>query len=980
MKMFYLFLMKTAEALPSLRAVFLAVGFLAVLQPAQAQRPYGDMLQTMLGYSIQGGVDVGELLIGELNCIACHQVDESLRKRLASKQGPVLGSDGIHLTPQFIKNLLMNPASTGQARTMPDMLHGYKSDEKAAIVDALTHFLVDAQGEVSETPVAADPFRMQAGRRLFHEIGCVACHEPHQDPEALKQPTLPSPESRLPGEFESALGHSVMMGKLDGKTTVSELARFLKNPLETRPSGRMPSFKLTDSEATSLAMYLLRGQAKGLFDEAAKLQKTSGLKYSYLELGSPTAEPHGAVQDFVEHYPGNPPESLSSSVHFVSSGIMHEITDAIKQRQEQIALVFSGYVSIPKEGEYVFYTSSDDGSRLYVGSELVVNNDGDHGMTERNGKVKLKTGDHALKVTYYNHGGPAGLSVYVEGPGLDKQPIPEDWLSHLGQPMLPTGGETFVVDKTKASQGQAWFHKLGCASCHAITESGASSIAAFEAKPLKETDAESNPGCLSDNPGISSAFYYLTSIERQAIVNSIAHIENWSKPLEPSQQVLKTMTSLNCFACHERGELGGLSNYRKQFFHTRGEADLGDEGRIPPDLTDVGRKLKRDWMNKVLNQGASVRPYMATRMPVFGKENVHGLVDQIFKADKNDKTVPSAGKISLDDAKYGRKLVGVGGMACITCHTFGKFGSLGIPAMDLTTAGERLQKDWFVRYLKDPSSLRPGTRMPSFWPEGQSVNRDVFDGDTQRQIDAIWSYLNIADDNNPPTGLIQGKKEIIADGEAVIYRNFIEGAGPRAIGVGYAEKANLAFDANQMRLAMIWQGPFMDGARHSSGRGAGFEPPLGHNLVKLPDGPPFAFSVDPENTSWPKLSGKKAGYEFKGYWLDSKRRPKFNFEFMAMDVQDYIVAVPGELDAFLRRYLTFDSRAHYVNLWMRAAVGKNIIREQDGAFLIDQKMRMRFELSGNEAPIVKGAEGNMELLVPVELNHGKANIIQEIIW
>ena len=300
--------------------------------------------------------------------------------------------------------------------------------------------------------------------------------------------------------------------------------------------------------------------------------------------------------------------------------------------------------------------------------------------------------------------------------------------------------------------------------------------------------------------------------------------------------------------------------------------------------------------------------------------------------------------------------------------------------MDLTTVGERLQKDWFERYLKNPAMLRPGTRMPSFWPEGQSVNRDIFSGDTQRQIDSIWSYLNIADDNNPPTGLIQGQKEIVADREAVMYRNFIEGAGPRAIGVGYAEKANIAFDANQNRMAMIWQGPFMDGARHSSGRGAGFEPPLGHNLIKLPDGPPFSFSVDPKNTAWPKLSGKKAGYSFKGYWLDSKRRPKFKYCFMAMDVEDYSIAVPGELDAFLRRYLTFDSRAHYVNIWMRAATGQNIIKESDGSFLIDQKLRMRFELSGTEKPVIKGVEGAMELRVPVELDHGKAKIIQEIIW
>ena len=58
-------------------------------------------------------------------------------------------------------------------------------------------------------------------------------------------------------------------------------------------------------------------------------------------------------------------------------------------------------------------------------------------------------------------------------------------------------------------------------------------------------------------------------------------------------------------------------------------------------------------------------------------------------------------------------------------------------------------------------------------------------------------------------------------GEAVIYRNFIDRAGPRAIGVGYAEGVNLAFDANVMRFAIIWRGKFMDGQRHWTGRGQG---------------------------------------------------------------------------------------------------------------------------------------------------------------
>ena len=75
---------------------------------------------------------------------------------------------------------------------------------------------------------------------------------------------------------------------------------------------------------------------------------------------------------------------------------------------------------------------------------------------------------------------------------------------------------------------------------------------------------------------------------------------------------------------------------------------------------------------------------------------------------------------------------------------------------------------------------------------------------------------------------------------AIIYRNFIDGAGTRGIAVGYPEKANLAFDANEMRLALIWQGAFLDAARHWAGRGEGFEGPAGDNILQLHGGAPFA--------------------------------------------------------------------------------------------------------------------------------------------
>ena len=85
--------------------------------------------------------------------------------------------------------------------------------------------------------------------------------------------------------------------------------------------------------------------------------------------------------------------------------------------------------------------------------------------------------------------------------------------------------------------------------------------------------------------------------------------------------------------------------------------------------------------------------------------------------------------------------------------------------------------------------------------------------------------------------------------EPIIYRNFIEGAGVRAIGVGYPEEINLAFDANNMRLAMIWRGSFMDASRHWTGRGQGFEPPLGDDIITLSNQLPFLVNNDSKSGS-----------------------------------------------------------------------------------------------------------------------------------
>ncbi len=89
-----------------------------------------------------------------------------------------------------------------------------------------------------------------------------------------------------------------------------------------------------------------------------------------------------------------------------------------------VSALFTGYVTVPQSGFYTFYTNSDEGSRLLIGSTVVVDNGGLHTMRERSGLIGLKAGTHALSVEYFERSGACGLITSYEGPGVPRQVIP----------------------------------------------------------------------------------------------------------------------------------------------------------------------------------------------------------------------------------------------------------------------------------------------------------------------------------------------------------------------------------------------------------------------------------------------------------------------------------------------------------------------------------------------------------------------------
>ncbi|MCW5775447.1 MAG: hypothetical protein KIS87_03240 [Phycisphaeraceae bacterium] len=103
---------------------------------------------------------------------------------------------------------------------------------------------------------------------------------------------------------------------------------------------------------------------------------------------------------------------------------------ATSNRSDHVGAVFQGLFFAPQTAVYTLSVESDDGSMLYLGNDLLINNDGLHGMIERSASIALEAGPHRLRVDFFENTGGAGLIVRVDGPGLPRQPIPASRWRH----------------------------------------------------------------------------------------------------------------------------------------------------------------------------------------------------------------------------------------------------------------------------------------------------------------------------------------------------------------------------------------------------------------------------------------------------------------------------------------------------------------------------------------------------------------------
>jgi len=99
---------------------------------------------------------------------------------------------------------------------------------------------------------------------------------------------------------------------------------------------------------------------------------------------------------------------------------------------ENFAIRYSGFITIDTEETYTFYTSSDDGSKLFIDGNQVVDNDGDHSMQEISGNIELSPGVYPITILFYERTGGEDLTVSYSSSTISKTLIPFTVLSENG--------------------------------------------------------------------------------------------------------------------------------------------------------------------------------------------------------------------------------------------------------------------------------------------------------------------------------------------------------------------------------------------------------------------------------------------------------------------------------------------------------------------------------------------------------------------
>lgn len=278
-----------------------------------------------------------------------------------------------------------------------------------------------------------------------------------------------------------------------------------------------------------------------------------------------------------------------------------------------------------------------------------------------------------------------------------------------------------------------------------------------------------------------------------------------------------------CLNCHDRDGRKGISTLAATLARETPNLQGRAPWLIPPQLTAVGDRLPDERLAKAISGELPTRrlDWLLVRMPRYRHTDSEqtALLTHLIGHDRipsNAPATPDYPQSDEDEAtSAGRELIGGKGFSCVACHPVKDFSpknvAHGTRGSNLFRIGERLRPEYFFRWTRSPLRVVPGVEMPSY----QRPHADIFPGDLNRQLSAIWTALN---DPNLPTPVNPGAVEqywTVGPRDAPrILRDVVTLPGtkdvtvPRAFAVGFPNGHSLLFDLDTAALRAWTVGDF----------------------------------------------------------------------------------------------------------------------------------------------------------------------------
>ncbi|WP_367871481.1 c-type cytochrome [Luteolibacter sp. Populi] len=352
---------------------------------------------------------------------------------------------------------------------------------------------------------------------------------------------------------------------------------------------------------------------------------------------------------------------------------------------------------------------------------------------------------------------PGALAGFLKQPerlfghiGMPNFALNDDEANSLAAYLLEQSGKVEQkpsgFPKGDAAKGTALIAALNCGACHAGLP--LNPLAAPNLADTFKKDWSAN-GCVSGKHGGKVPKLALSDDERASLIAFAKH-EKSSESLGrhvPAEYTTAKIQALRCTSCHgidgKPSLLDSVHLDSKELVaHVHGENDKLDQSR--PHLTYIGEMLHSSYIESMIAGTAKPKPrtWLDMRMPGFptyaaglsnGFAAIHGVVPGKAEPANPDKAL----------AEIGKKLAGAEGFGCTTCHGVGPVkptAAFEVEGINFALSHERLRQEWFTRWIDNPVSITPSTKMPRYAEDGKS-QRPELDGDALKQFDALWQYL-----------------------------------------------------------------------------------------------------------------------------------------------------------------------------------------------------------------------------------------------